>query len=176
MPLFADAFHLGSEGRLTFVFGSSPSIRLDASFTVGWEGDNWGLGSVVKVEDGQWTELRWEGEAKPEGIDLGFTAIFDPQKHHVRFRPGGCRLLGKRAFHRRGGAAGKDGSRGRPLAHRGGGSPFRRIDLRFNLKRYRDEILEDTFSPGFSYATVTFEFPLAEGKSVGGKLLVDKAD
>ncbi len=54
-------------------------------------------------------------------------------------------------------------------------SPLRRIELRFNLKRYRDEILEDTFSPGFSYATVTFEFPLAEGKSVGGKLLVDKS-
>lgn len=176
VPLFAaGALHLDLEGKASLLFGSSPSTQLDASFTVGWEGDNWGLSSVIKVEDGQWTELRWEGEAKPEGIDLGFTAIFDPQsvafasaQVDAAFSGSGLSIAAVARLERTGAGVG--------LSLTGeGGSPLRRIELRFNLKRYRDEILEDTFSPGFSYATVTFEFPLAEGKSVGGKLLVDKS-
>ncbi|NIA10351.1 MAG: hypothetical protein GWP10_11645 [Nitrospiraceae bacterium] len=39
-------------------------------------------------------------------------------------------------------------------------SIVRGIDARFNLKQYRDEIVEETYCPEFSYATINLKLPM----------------
>jgi hypothetical protein len=136
----------------TPVWSSNLSLTMTAA---GWE---WT--SKAAFEDGVWKDLTVSGSGNLGEIQLSPSLSFDP--HVPKFRaltvPWKTELLGLR------------GEGVVRLETRGFGwgltllgpkdSPLERLRLRFNLKRFLNEVLDETFSPSFSFGEAWFALRL----------------
>jgi len=125
-----------------------------------WTLPLWAWKSTVEIEDGLWTNLTFSGSGK-----IGFLEVFPA----VSFDPQGLRLSGATFTWKHPLAQGflegvarlEERGFGWGLSYLGGrGEALQRLRLRFNLKRYLDEVLEESFSPEFSFLEALFRVPL----------------
>jgi len=150
-----------SEGEIAVSsLGSSPSLSLQTSLEGGWKEDGWQVSGIAKVEDNQWTELRWEGSSTLGKVNLTASTVFDPQNASFTSMQMDADFLwsGLQV-----GTIGRLEESGAGLGVSIAGpsdSIVQGVDLRFNLKRYQDEIVEETFCAKFSYAAITLKLPV----------------
>jgi hypothetical protein len=145
-------------GELEWQFPAA-TVELSTDFELGWTYDLWGFAAKTSFADGVWSELMFRGAGKVGEVELFPILEFDPAV--PAFKAAG--LSGRWAW----GGLGLEGV-GR-LEGKGFGfgmtlrgprdSPLERLRLRFNLKRYRDEVLSDTFAPSFSFGEAWLRIP-----------------
>ena len=125
-----------------------------------WTLPLWAWKSTVEIEDGLWTNLTFSGSGK-----IGFLEVFPS----ISFNPrdaefSGASLNLKSPFAQgflEGVTRVEEKGFGWGLSYTGGrGEALQRLRLRFNLKRYLDEVLEESFSPEFSFLEALFRVPL----------------
>ena len=163
-----------STGKVTASLGTSPVVSLQTDFQAGWKDANWQSSGVVTITDNQWNKLQLQGSATLGATAISLVTVFDPQSASF------TSTQMKAAFSWRN----QDITALVRLEEVGAGFAFsttgpsdsivRGIDLRFNLKQYEDEIVEETFCPQFSHATIALEFPIACDKHLAATLDMDR--
>ncbi|MCK5802682.1 MAG: hypothetical protein KAI66_07615 [Lentisphaeria bacterium] len=150
-----------SEGEIAVSsLDTSPDLSLQTSLEAGWKEDGWQVSGIATVMDNHWTELRWEGLATLGEISLRSSTIFDPQsasftstQMDVAFLWSGLQVGALTRLEGTGVGFG--------LSIAGpSDSIVQGINLRFNLKQYQDEIVEETFCTEFSHATINLKLPV----------------
>lgn len=125
-----------------------------------WAAAGWEWTGKAAVEDGVWKALTITGSGKVGHIELSPSVSFDPQVPTFRTLtiPWKLDFLGLAA---EGVARLQEKAFGWGLTLLGPKDAlFERVRLRFNLKRFLDEALEDTFAPSFSFGEVRFRVAL----------------
>ncbi len=145
------------EGRLAWALPDA--VSLSADFTLGWEGGGWRWSLASSFSHGAWTKLSLAGKGRLGEVEVLPSLEFDPQAQ--KFLGGkalwswdglGLDLLGVAKLEEKGFGWG--------LELKATGSPLERVRIRFNLKRFLDEVLDPTFSPSFSFLEARFSLPL----------------
>lgn len=147
------------EGKLVWTMPAAvPTLSSTLGLT--WAAAGWEWTGKVAVEDGVWKNLTITGSGKVGHIELSPSLTFDPQV--PRFRtltiPWKLDFLGLAA---EGVARLEEKGFGWGLTLLGPKDAlFERVRLRFNLKRFLDEVIEDTFAPSFSFGEIRFQVAL----------------
>ncbi|MCX7750596.1 MAG: hypothetical protein N2320_03460 [Candidatus Bipolaricaulota bacterium] len=156
---FASPPSLLLEGRLAWTL---PAATPTLSSTVGlrWTLAGWEWVGKAEFAAGTWTTSTFSGTGKLGEIELSPTLSLDPQGPGFRALtvPGKLDLLGLPAEV----VVRLEGKGlGWGLAFRGPKDGLvEEVRLRFNLKRFLDEVASDTFAPGFSSGEVRFRVAL----------------
>lgn len=148
------------EGRLAWQLPAG-TLSLSAEAELGWALGPWAWKILTSFADGRWNSLELAGAGKLGALELFPSLAFDPEE--VAFRAltvpwklpeGQLRIEGLGRLEGRGFGWG--------LTILGPRDAFlERVRLRFNLKRFSDEVLEDTFVPSFSFGEVRVRAPLS---------------
>jgi hypothetical protein len=125
-----------------------------------WAMPLWAWKGSLEIKDGFWTGLSFSGSGKVGLLEIFPTVSFDPGIPKFS----GATLGWKHPF-AQGSLSGvarlEEKGFGFGLTYVGGrGEALQHLRLRFNLKRYLDEVLENTFAPEFSFLDALFRIPL----------------
>ncbi|QAA75770.1 MAG: hypothetical protein BIP78_0002 [Candidatus Bipolaricaulis sibiricus] len=155
----AASLSLEWEGKLVWTL-PSPTPALSATLALTWTVLGWEWISTAVHEDTVWKALTFTGTGGIGDLDLSSALAFDPQE--PAFRSLTVRLKAESLGVTLDGVARLE-SRGLGwgltlVGPRDG--LVERVRLRFNLKRFLDEALEDTFASSFSSGEVLFRIAL----------------
>lgn len=158
---FAASPFLHSGGEITIdPSGGFLKITLDSLLEVGWQGEGWQTSVLSTITQNEFSKLEVKGSTTLLGVALTSNTVFDPQsasftstQEEANFTWNGLQVEGIGRLEKRGLGFGI-------LVQAGDSSPFQQLWMRFNLKQYRDEIIDETSCPSFSSAKLDLKLPV----------------
>ena len=158
---FASSPFIHSEGEITIdPSGGFLKITLDSLLEVGWQGEGWQTSVLSTITQNEFSKLEIKGSTTLVGIALTSNTVFDPQsasftstQEEANFTWNGLQVEGIERLEKKGLGFGI-------LVQAGDNSPFQQLRMRFNLKQYQDEIIDETFCPSFSSAKLDLKLPV----------------
>ncbi|MGB9757369.1 MAG: hypothetical protein ACPLZE_02665 [Candidatus Bipolaricaulaceae bacterium] len=150
---------LAWKANLSLTFPTA-TFAFSSELELAWAMPLWAWKLGVSVEDGVWKRFLLSGSGKAGYLELFPGVEFDPQTPRFlaasvtgRVPWGGGSLVGVARLE-------EDGF-GWGISYMGSrNEPIQRLRLRFNLKRYADEVLEKSFAPSFSFLEAWLRIPL----------------
>ncbi|MCS7217189.1 MAG: hypothetical protein N2507_05250 [Candidatus Bipolaricaulota bacterium] len=148
------------EGKLSWALPAGP-LSWEASLSWAWEAWGWRWEPKARFVDGIWREFKFLGTGRFGEFVLSPGVDFDPRGPRflsltlpVKGAIWGLRLEGVARM--------EDKGIGWGLTFFGpAGSLLERLRLRFNLKRFLDEVLEEDWRPSLSLVEAMWSVPLA---------------
>lgn len=147
------------EGKVSWTL-PGPELALTSLLSLNWTLYGWEWGAAASYEEGEWKSLTFHGSGGAHLFSFSSAMTFDPED--LTFQSLVLRLKTEFMEIKAEGVARLEGrGLGWGLTIIGPkGGLIERVRLRFNLKRFLDEVLENTFSPSFSFGDVWFQFNL----------------
>lgn len=146
------------EGKLVWTPPVAPAWSSTLSLT--WPAMGWEWTAKAVFEEATWTELTFSAASGLGQVEASPSLSFDPQRPGFRSLtvPFKAKLWGLEA---EGIARLEEEGFGWGLTFHGPKDSFLEgVRLRFNLKRFSDEVFEETFAPSFSFGEVRFRMAL----------------